>query len=117
MAKVNDAKRVENTITLTDGVKRKLRFTLNAMAELEDKYGSVDEAFELLEKSNIKALRFILWTGLMSDSPELTEMDVGNLIDIQYMKELMETLGTAFGSDMPSKPEEAAGELVEAPKA
>jgi 1,4-dihydroxy-2-naphthoyl-CoA synthase len=106
MAKVKDVKSSPVKITLADGVERELRFTLNAMAELEDRYGSVEKAFDALEQNSIKALRCVLWAGLLSDDPELTEQQVGGMIDLQYMTEIMEVLGSAFEKQMPeAKPE------------
>ncbi len=101
MANVKDVKSKAIKITLNDGVERTIKFTLNALAELEDRYGSVDEAFKQLDNNSIKAVRCILWAGLIHEDPELTEQQVGNLIDIQYMQELMTSLGDAFDSDMP----------------
>lgn len=89
-------------ITLLDGVEREVKLTLNAMAELEDRFGSVDKAFELLDKNSMKALRAVLWASLIHEDPELTEQQVGNLMDINYMQELTSSLSTAFGQDMPS---------------
>ena len=107
MANLKDVKSKPVKITLTDGVERTLRFTLNAMAELEDKYGSVEAAVEELDKGSIKAVRFILWAGLTHEDPDLTEQQVGNLIDIQYMQELMNTVGDALDSDLPEQAEPA----------
>lgn len=101
MANVKDVKSKAVKITLTDGIERTIKFTLNAMAELEDRYGSVDEAFKQLDNNSIKAVRCILWAGLIHEDPDLTEQQVGNLIDIQYMQELMASLGEAFDADMP----------------
>ena len=101
MANVKDVKSKAVKITLTDGVERTIKFTLNAMAELEDRYGSVEEAFKQLDNNSIKAVRCILWAGLIHEDPDLTEQQVGNLIDIQYMQELMTSLGEAFDADMP----------------
>lgn len=101
MSNVKDVKSKDIKITLNDGVERTIKFTLNALAELEDRYGSVDEAFKQLDNNSIKAVRCILWAGLIHEDPELTEQQVGNLIDIQYMQELMTSLNDAFDSDMP----------------
>ena len=101
MANVKDVKSKAVKITLTDGVERTIKFTLNAMAELEDRYGSVEEAFKQLDNNSIKAVRCILLAGLIHEDPDLTEQQVGNLIDIQYMQELMASLGEAFDADMP----------------
>ena len=105
MANVKDVKSKAVKITLTDGVERTIKFTLNAMAELEDRYGSVEEAFKQLDNNSIKAVRCILWAGLIHEDPDLTEQQVGNLIDIQYMQELMASLGDAFDADMPEAEE------------
>lgn len=102
MANVKDVKSKNTTVTLMDGVERTIRFDLNALAELEDRYGSVDTAFAELDKNSIKALRFILWAGLMHEDDSLTEKQVGSLIDINFMSELMSKLEVAFESDMPT---------------
>lgn len=110
MANVKDVKSKDTKIKLNDGVERVIKFDLNALAELEDKYGSVDAAFEELDKNSIKALRFILWAGLSHSDENLTEKQVGSLIDMSCMHEIMGTLGDAFENDMPvdnSKAEES----------
>ncbi len=101
MSNLADVKSKTVKITLNDGVERTIKFTLNALAELEDKFGSVQAAFDKLEKENsMKALRAILWAGFLHESPNLTEREVGNLIDIAYMAELAESIGIAFEGDM-----------------
>jgi len=102
MSNLRDAKPRVKTITLNDGVERELRFTLNAMAEMEDKYGSVDAAFKKLDEGSIKAARFILWAGLLHyEDSSLTEQRVGNLIDLQSMQQIMQSMSEAMSEDMP----------------
>ena len=48
MSNIKDAKSKSTPITLCDGVERELRFTLNALAELEERYGTVEDAFKAL---------------------------------------------------------------------
>lgn len=105
MSNVKDVKPRVKTITLNDGVEREIRFTLNAMAELEERYGSVDAAFKALDSGSIKAARFVLWAGLMEAQPDLTEKQVGSLIDVQLMHDIMETVSNAIGEDMPDAPD------------
>lgn len=105
MSNVKDVKSKKKTITLMDGVERTLCYDLNAMAEMEDKYGTVDDAFKALEGNSIKAVRFMLWAGLVHDDPSLTEQQVGSLIDVAYLHELMTSLGEAFEADMPDQKE------------
>lgn len=104
MANLSEVKPKVTHITLRDGVERELIFTLNAMAEMEDRYGSVDAAFQALENNSIKAMRFILWAGLLHNEDEcLTEQQVGNLIDIQCMEDIIASINGAMKADMPPK--------------
>jgi hypothetical protein len=106
MSNVKEVKSKIIKITLNDGVERSLSYTLNALAELEEVYGSVQNAFDKLEKENsMRALRTILWAGFIHESPDLTEQEVGNLIDMAYMQTLVETLNQAFEEDMPAEEE------------
>lgn len=99
---VKEVKSNSVPLVLMDGKERHLRFTLNALAELEEKYGSVEAAFEKVEKdSSVTALRFVLWAGLSWEDESLTERQVGDLIDIAYMQEMIGKLGNALDSDMP----------------
>ena len=118
MASVREVKPRIKTITLNDGVEREIKFTLNALAELEDKYGSVDEAFKKLDEGSIKAARFILWAGLLHNENEsLTEMQVGNLIDMDLMNKIFETMSEALGDDMPQNNAEDNADTVSVPNA
>ena len=104
MSNLNDVRPKVTHITLSDGVEREIKFTLNAMAEMEDRYGSVEAAFEALDNGSIKASRFVLWTGLMHEG--LTEEQVGELIDIQTIKDIMDKVAVALNNDMPPEGEQ-----------
>lgn len=106
MANVADVKSKAVKITLMDGVERELRFTLNAMAELEERYGTVDAAMKALDTGSIKAIRCVIWAGLSHEDNALTEQQVGNLIDMQYMNTLSEKLAEAFNLSMPKAEDE-----------
>ena len=104
MSNLKDAKPRVKTITLKDGVEREICFTLNAMAEMEDRYGSVDAAFKKLDEGSVKAARFILWAGLLHlDDESLTEQRVGNLIDLNLLNDIMESMAAAMSEDMPDQ--------------
>ena len=109
MANLKEARPRVKTITLNDGVEREIKFTLNAMAELEDKYGSVEAAFKKLDEGSIKAARFILWAGFLHlEDDRLTEQKVGNLIDMECLQSIMESMSAALGEDTPDQKDEAA---------
>lgn len=101
MSNLKDVKPRVKTITLNDGVEREIKFTLNAMAELEERYGSIDAAFKKLDEGSIKAARVVLWAGLMHTDENLTEMQVGNLIDLACLGKIMESMTSALNEDMP----------------
>lgn len=103
MSNLKDARPRVKKITLNDGVAREVRFTLNAMAELEDRYGSVDAAFKALDTGSIKAARCVLWAGMIDTDENLTEQQVGKLIDIECMNRIMEELSNAMLEDMPAE--------------
>ncbi len=44
---------------------RTLLFDLNAFAELEDKFGSLDQAFQKMQAGSVKATRTLLLAGLL----------------------------------------------------
>lgn len=112
MSNLSEVKNKTVKITLNDGVEREVKFTLNALAELEDKFGSVQAAFEKLEKENsMKALRTILWAGFLHSDPTITEQTVGNLIDLAYMQELVASLNTAFEDQMVIEDKPALSEV------
>lgn len=118
MANLKEVKPRIKTITLNDGVEREIKFTLNALAEIEDKYGSVDEGFKKLDEGSIKAARFILWTGLLHNENEhLTEQQVGNLIDMDLMNKIFETMNEAFSEDMPQNTATENADVVTLPNA
>lgn len=108
MANLKDVKEKVVTITLSDGVEREVKYDLNAMAEMEDRYGTIDAAFEALNKNSLKAVRFVLWVGLIHHDPSLTEQKVGSLIDVQNLKTIVESLKDSFEADMPDEANDAA---------
>lgn len=95
-------RRKPSTIVL-GGEEYSLQFTLNALADLEDAYGSVDGAFKDMEAGKFKAIRCVLWAGMLEDHPELTERQVGSLIDMQNLVELMNAVNTATEADLPNE--------------
>lgn len=76
--------------------KRTIRFTMNAMAELEDKLGLSLEDMGNVQMT-IKNVRTILWAGLIHEDPDLTEEEVGNMVDMGNMEYVQEKVALAFG--------------------
>lgn len=105
MANAKAVKPVTPTIDLGDGVEREFNFSLNAMAELEIKYGSIEAAFKKIkDESSIQVIRYLLWLILVPDGEELTERQVGAMINVNNLNEIMNTLMDAFSEAMPNVP-------------
>ena len=81
---------------------RKLRFDLNAFANLEDIYGSINDAMKKMEEVSIKAIRALLWCGLVHEEPTLTQATVGSLLGISNLADITNTLTSALASSLPT---------------
>ncbi len=95
---------------------RHLRYDLNALAEIEDTLGiSLLNLQTILTKNlGLKAIKIIIWSGLLHEDQQLTPQHVGSLIDgdnIKYAIEKMsEALAAAF---MGLKEKNVKGDLEE----
>jgi hypothetical protein len=102
MTNLEQVKRKAIKVELADGKEREIKFTLNAMAELEEKYGSVDDAFKVLEGGSLKAIRFFLWATIQQEEKEdLSEKQLGDLIDISSIGNIINAMNEASSQDMP----------------
>jgi len=102
MSDVRSVRPAKHTIDLGDGIEREVYFSLNAMADLEEKYGSVEAAFEKCSQNNIGAIRYLLWCILNTKADEqITERQVGELIDLSNLSELMDVVMDYLEESMP----------------
>ena len=102
MSNVADVKPKKRTVDLGDGVEREVVLSLNAMAELEDKYGSIANAFEKIKKGSIATIRFLLWCVLVPDGDtDLTEREIGRLIKLDNIQEIMTSVMDTLEDQMP----------------
>lgn len=74
---------------------RTLKFDLNALVDVEDNLGF--SLAELEDKMSIKTLRVLLHAGLLHEDPELTQQDVGRMIDFENLAEVQDALSKALG--------------------
>jgi len=100
MSNVTSIKRKDVTVVLSDGKERPMKFTLNSMAILEEKYGTVDEAFKQLEAGKITAVRDVLYSAMLDDFNSAKE--VGSLINIEDIDKISDALNSTISTDMPS---------------
>lgn len=76
---------------------RNLRFTLNSLAEIEDRLGVPLSKMSEVELG-IKSVRTMLWAGLIHEDPELTEMEVGNMVDFDNIEYVQTKVTEAFAA-------------------
>ncbi|MFZ3172077.1 MAG: hypothetical protein WA118_08865 [Carboxydocellales bacterium] len=89
-------------ITVVLDKERSLVFDLNAICELEEKYGSMQGAMDAMSKGSMKAVRTLLYAGLKHEDDSLTEEIVGKLIDISNMAFVGDALNSAVSLSLPS---------------
>lgn len=84
------------------GKKLHMLFSLNALDEIQDKFGGYDQLDEVLSsnKDMIKNIRWLftllLNEGRGEDEPELTEKEVGRLIHVGNLNEIKGAIFAAF---------------------
>ena len=101
MANIGKVRKAPVVVDIGDGVERKLRYTLNSFALIEEKYGTMDKAMEALESGSIIAIRYILWAGLIHEDENLSEHYVGSQIDLSDLEDLAEKMNKAMMGDLP----------------
>ena len=90
---------------------RTLYYDLNAFVELEEKFGSINDALKALSEASVKALRTILWVGLIHEDPGLTECQVGAMVDFTALNEITEKINEAIMDALPPMTPEEQAEL------
>jgi len=91
---------------------RTIKFDLNAFVELEEMYGSFEQAMKELEKGSIKAVRALLWAGLLHEEPTLTLQKVGTMVDLPTLNKITEALTAAIEDALPeSSSDEVKGDV------
>lgn len=64
---------------------------INILADLEDKF---DMSFgDLMGSGRIKPLRYLVYLRLKPNYPDLTEDEVGKLIDMKVLTNIIKTIG------------------------
>lgn len=78
---------------------REIRYDLNALVALEEKYGGLKELMTV--KANLKNIRFLLWAGLIHEDPSLTEGQVGAMVEPSCLNEISEAVSRALMGAFP----------------
>lgn len=101
MSNLKKIKRKPVFVDIGDNVQRELKFTLNSFAELEEKYGTIQEALDKMESGSISAVRHLLWVGLTSNDDKLTEKQLGNMLTVEDLNDLVIKMNEVMALDLP----------------
>lgn len=95
------------------GKARYIRYDLNAFAEMEDLFGSMEAAQERLQGGSMKDIRTVLWLGLIWDEVVLDEVtgdpikytlsqyEVGSWLTTMNLQDVMDKLQSAISGSLP----------------
>lgn len=103
------------TKIILNGKEYGLRFTLNAIDDIQDHFNTpIENITELFEntKTSIKAIRYLLTVLINEDidykndingtnEPHLDERQIGRMITAQNMKEMVQAILSSFSSSVP----------------
>lgn len=98
----NDIRVVNVPITLDKP--RNIVFDLNAFIELEEIYGSQQEAVKAIQTKGLKHIRAWLWAGLVHEDKTLTQEQVGSLFsysDPEVILEISDKILRAATGNLP----------------
>ncbi len=104
MSSLFDIRSKKTPLKLGEEVKH-LHYDLNAFAELEEEYGSVETALEKLSGGSVKAIISFLRAGLLHENENLTSKDVGGMFDLSQVQEIGKLINTAIVQAMPVQQE------------
>ena len=111
-----------------DGMAYEVKYDFNAFIELEEIYGSIEEAMGAMQgevildkagkpvmiedddgtqvekrKFSLKAMRDFLWAGMLFGNAKLTKRDVGKLLEFGNFQYVVEKMMSAITGALPEK--------------
>lgn len=125
MSNLEDVRTKEIAIEL-GGKLRHFKYDLNALAALEEGYGTINDALRKLQgeldrdedgkvimtkdadgnevpqrKFSLRLLRTFVWAGLLHEDESLTERDVGAMLNMKSLGDVMPKITDAIEASMP----------------
>lgn len=74
---------------------------LNSFAELEDQFGGINDLMEKMEKGSAKAIRAMIWAGLLNNENPPSISDVGNFLNMSDLQNISMVIAEAMGAALP----------------
>jgi phosphopantetheine adenylyltransferase len=96
----------KNIETFTIGGKTyEIKMDFNVLAELEEVYGSIDQALTDLSNMKIKAIRALVYSIVKVEDETATLKGVGALLNQDFITEILVKVGNVLNNDMPEPKE------------
>lgn len=83
------------------GQTRRLRFDMNAIVALEQRFGRPLEKFADLD-ATVEVIRAMLWAALLHEEPTITEREVGEMVALDQLGDITEAVNEAFLASLPT---------------
>lgn len=77
---------------------RTLRFTLNALSLIEERFGDMQKASEQAQNGKVSVIRTLLWAGLVHEDNALSEEQVGDMVDMTNLEAVVKAIEQAFST-------------------
>lgn len=117
MSNIKKVKRKKVTVELDDGVKRQLKFTNEAAGMLEERFGSLEEAFTAFGDGKMEAINYFLYAGCVAFDEEVTLKYVTVNTDMRDMAYYIQEITKALSTDVPMDEKEKSEVKSEAENA
>lgn len=96
-----------NKVPISLDKDRHLAYDLNAFCELEERFGTIQDAFDELQKGKIKTIRAMLYIGLLHEDDTITEKQVGGMVGISDLQEVAKKIAEAITANLPQDAKDA----------
>lgn len=97
----------DNGVKITLDQERTMKFSLNALCDLQDEYDDVMDVFgKAMNDRDFKVIRKLVYVSLRDEDESLTERQVGSMITMQNLTDVINVLGDVLAASVPEgKPE------------
>lgn len=103
MTKLSDIKNTPKNTVILKGKEYEVGLNMNALCELEETFGSTEDAFKVVSAGNMKDIRTFLCIALKSNEglEDSTEKDIGRLIEYSDVENILTAITNSINNTLP----------------
>lgn len=114
MTKLHDLRKKSVPLEL-DGKTYWMRFDLNALALVEERFGDFNEAMNKLSSVSPLTIRYFLFALMNANHEDVTEKEIGSLVGIENIQEVGEKIGEIVNMQSPEQKEDGSKNEIQPP--